>query len=300
MASKTPKSPPKEVNPLAELRKKRPPDTTRTADYRRGDTKSKAFDLSDEERARIREERRRITNTRPKVKRVRGKYAGGAIPPKRDPKAPRKKGNANSKGRPFKKGVDERRNTDGAAPPRMSLTWFRDFMQQPLEQMLAKPRIQMSAIEATVVEAVRMSVDRSGETAIVEAIESMEERGGEESDALPRSVKRGVQRLLGGDGSAAKFFVTPDDRLKAIKHIHAYSLGAAPTMATVDLKNNGGSFEGNDPPPPTGIEVVLVAPDGTRSHLPNLSDLPPHPDADKIREEDDALSDIEGRDDSTD
>lgn len=184
------------------------------------------------------------------------------------------------RGKPQK---DHPRGTTGSTPT-MSLAWFRDYLTQPLDVMLSKPRSQMSAIEAITVEAVRLAIDTRGEETVTEAIK--EAGVGRGRGAV--SVKEGMRHILGGD-AAARFFSTPEDRLKAIKHLHAYQLGQAP--GTLDLKNNGGSFE----PPITGpldVEVVLTRADGTKSKLQRLDQMAQHPDT--VEEEAREIEEDEG------
>lgn len=206
---------------------------------------------------------------------------GTCIPVKDRKAGPRLRGNENSKGRPFKKGK-EWKGWKGGASPKMSLTWFRDFMTKPVTEILDKPLSEMSAFEATVQEALRLALDHRGEEAVIRAIQDVSEdlEGG-----LPVSVKRGLERVLEGDGgSIARLLPTPDDRMKAIKHLHAYQMGNA--SSTMNLQNNGGSFE-----PPAGdgepekIEVVLVTPEGEKQKLQRLDQMPPHPDAGEAGED---------------
>jgi hypothetical protein len=183
---------------------------------------------------------------------------------------------------PVKDRGKKKRGRPGGTPtgstPVTSLAWFRDYLRQPLEQMLAKPRSEMSAIEAITVEAVRLAIDTRGEETVIEAIQENNERGGGKRSRVV-GVKDGLRNTLGSD-VAARFFSTPEDRLKAIKHLHAYQLGQAPS--TVDLKNNGGSFEAG-PPTPFDVEVVLTRADGSKEKLERLDRLPPHPETDEER-----------------
>jgi hypothetical protein len=175
----------------------------------------------------------------------------------------------------------------GAAPV-YSIAWFRDFMQRPLEDILSKPRSQMSAIEAITTEAVRLAIDSRGEETVVEAIRDAGIARGKGAV----SAKEGIRQLL-GDSTLARFLSSPEDRLKAIKHLHSYQLGQAPS--TLDLKNNGGSFEApiNGP---LDVEVVLTRPDGTHEKLRRLDQMPPHPETVEEAAEREAqeLEEIEG------
>lgn len=173
-----------------------------------------------------------------------------------------------------RKGKKRKGYTGGhtGSTPVMSIAWFRDYLRKPIEEILSKPRSEMSAFEAITVEAIRLALDTRGEESVIEAIQD----SGAFRGRGPVRVKEGMKHILGGD-AAARFFSTPEDRLKAIKHLHAYQLGSAPT--TVDMKNNGGSFEpGVMPPMPFDVEVHLTHADGTREKLDRLDHLPPHPE----------------------
>ena len=244
---------------------------------------AKSFDLTPEELAAKREER--AAKERQYKKNFRIKAAsnpdGTRIPVKERgmKNGKRKRGSAASVGRPFKKGKDWDGNRNGPRPQtgEMSLPWFRNYMSQPINEILAKPREGMSAMEATVVEALRLAIDRSGEEAVVSAIQNIEFRAGckrDNEDGLPSQLSRTLSNIMDGNGGTiARLLSTPDDRLKAIKHLHGYQLGASPQ--SINLQNNGGSFES----PPTGepeeIEVVLVTPEG-RQKLQRLDKMPAH------------------------